>query len=285
MKKIFFICLFVLNAFAVDLNIYTVKKNDTLSKIAEKFNISLKELIDINSISNINKIEIGDKILIPISTEEVGFASVMYSDDTIENNKKRFDSILSFLHKKEEQLKYRENMLKKLTDEEKIYFISEVNRMVNERFSEDQDFITRLIFAMIAVESSFNHTALGDKINGDYHSSGLLQINKNTVRFMQKKNNVNISDKELFNYLFNPLNNVEFALRVFEVKIETFNRIYKKLNKEKYKSFIKKHSLKHEEGLRDKYYRFFPVISMYNGGIKNYKYVDKVFKEVALIDK
>lgn len=45
---------------------YIVVKGDTLSRIAARLGLSLKELMDANPhISNKNRINIGDKILLP----------------------------------------------------------------------------------------------------------------------------------------------------------------------------------------------------------------------------
>lgn len=45
--------------------IYTVQKGDTLWKIAKKYYTSLEEIIKINEISDSNKIDIGQKVIIP----------------------------------------------------------------------------------------------------------------------------------------------------------------------------------------------------------------------------
>ena len=42
--------------------IYIVKKGDTLSKIAKKFNTSISKLAQLNNISDPNKIYVGQKI-------------------------------------------------------------------------------------------------------------------------------------------------------------------------------------------------------------------------------
>lgn len=46
--------------------IYTIKRGDTLSKIAKKFNISLKEIVRLNDIKNINLIYAGETLRIEI---------------------------------------------------------------------------------------------------------------------------------------------------------------------------------------------------------------------------
>ena len=57
---------------------YTIKANDTLSKIARQFNVSLDALLAANkeTIKNPNRIRVGDEIIIPLpETEEVPAAS------------------------------------------------------------------------------------------------------------------------------------------------------------------------------------------------------------------
>ena len=44
----------------------TVKKGDTLSKIASENNISIKEIMDLNDIVDANKVEIGQEIVLPL---------------------------------------------------------------------------------------------------------------------------------------------------------------------------------------------------------------------------
>ena len=48
-----------------DKPVYVVQKNDTLNAIAIKFNISVKDLIDANGITNPNSLVVGQKLVIP----------------------------------------------------------------------------------------------------------------------------------------------------------------------------------------------------------------------------
>jgi LysM repeat protein len=51
--------------------IYVVKKGDTMSKIANKFNITVEALLAANpQIKNPNKISIGDEVTIPVASGE-----------------------------------------------------------------------------------------------------------------------------------------------------------------------------------------------------------------------
>lgn len=49
---------------------YTVKKGDTLSKIAEKYNVTVDDIANANSITNKNMIYVGQKLVIPEKKEE-----------------------------------------------------------------------------------------------------------------------------------------------------------------------------------------------------------------------
>lgn len=46
---------------------YTVEKGDFLSKIATKFKVSSKEIMDLNNLKDPNKIFLGQKLKIPVS--------------------------------------------------------------------------------------------------------------------------------------------------------------------------------------------------------------------------
>ena len=43
---------------------YIVEKGDCLTKIAEKFKVSVKEIAELNEITNVDTINIGDKLMI-----------------------------------------------------------------------------------------------------------------------------------------------------------------------------------------------------------------------------
>jgi len=269
----------------IDSNIktYRVKPGDTLYKIAKKFKVSLRDLSEINYIVNKNEIKIGDLLIIPISDKEYVYYAVSSKKLSIKENKEKYKRILKYLDLNDKKLKRKNsknNLLANLNKNQRIYFVKEVDRMINERFDSDQDFLLDLIFAMIYVESRFNTKVIGDK----NHSVGLLQLNKDTLREMKKEKISKLSDRALFNYLYDPVNNVEFALKVIETKIITLKRVLKEINKKRYINFIKRHSKKHKGELQLKYQRFFPIISLYNGGLKNYKYVDRVFKQLKFIE-
>ena len=47
--------------------LYVVKSGDSLSKIAGRYGVSVKKLMEFNKISNINKIYVGQKVKIPLN--------------------------------------------------------------------------------------------------------------------------------------------------------------------------------------------------------------------------
>ena len=64
---------------------YTIKTNDTLSKIAKKFGLTLDELLAANkdTIKNPDKIKVGQVIIIPVPTpDEVTDPSAVEPSDT-----------------------------------------------------------------------------------------------------------------------------------------------------------------------------------------------------------
>lgn len=50
-------------------NIYVVKKGDTLSEIAKKYNTTVAALVSLNNIKNANVINVGQKIILPTNTK------------------------------------------------------------------------------------------------------------------------------------------------------------------------------------------------------------------------
>lgn len=58
---------------------YKVKKGDTLSKIAKAYGLSLKELIELNGITDPNKLEIGQEIKIGEQSQEEPSQALMFS--------------------------------------------------------------------------------------------------------------------------------------------------------------------------------------------------------------
>ena len=69
------------------MTIYTVKSGDTLSRIAREFGVTVKDIIDINQLPNINRLMIGQTLMIPSETKESilvnGYAYPTISDPTL----------------------------------------------------------------------------------------------------------------------------------------------------------------------------------------------------------
>ena len=95
--------------------IYTVKKNDTLSKIAANYKIDPQELAKINNIKNKNLIKIGEKLIIPISQSKPAYY-IVRKNDTIskiaKNNNTTIKKILSLNNIKDKNLIYPGQKLK-----------------------------------------------------------------------------------------------------------------------------------------------------------------------------
>ncbi len=80
---------------------YIVSKGDTLSKIAQEFNVSIKELKELNSLDNKALIE-GQKLKIPKNNKKIINTNSFYiveAGDTLENIAKEFNTTVSKLMK------------------------------------------------------------------------------------------------------------------------------------------------------------------------------------------
>ena len=94
---------------------YTVKKNDTLSKIAANYNISYQKLAQINNIKNPNLIRVGEKLIIPASKNKINYY-IVKKNDTLskiaKNNNTTISKILSLDKIKNKNLIYPGQKLK-----------------------------------------------------------------------------------------------------------------------------------------------------------------------------
>lgn len=94
---------------------YTVKKNDTLSKIAANYNISYQKLAQINNIKNPNLIRVGEKLIIPASKNKINYY-IVKKNDTLskiaKNNNTTISKILSLNNIKNKNLIYPGQKLK-----------------------------------------------------------------------------------------------------------------------------------------------------------------------------
>ena len=68
-------------------DIYTVKKNDSLWKISQEYNITIPKLIELNNLSDLN-IKIGQKLLVP---KQLNKTYTVEKGDTIYSISKRFN--------------------------------------------------------------------------------------------------------------------------------------------------------------------------------------------------
>lgn len=66
---------------------YTVKKGDTLSEIAKKYNTTVSKLASLNNIKNVNKIQAGQKLIISKSSSGSGNTSSSSSKKATSSNK------------------------------------------------------------------------------------------------------------------------------------------------------------------------------------------------------
>ncbi len=73
--------------------IYIVKKGDTLSGIAKKYNTTYQKLAEYNGIKNPNKINVGQKIKIPGSREKITY--VVKSGDTLSAIAKKYKTTIT----------------------------------------------------------------------------------------------------------------------------------------------------------------------------------------------
>ncbi|HEY5585049.1 MAG TPA: LysM domain-containing protein [Ruminiclostridium sp.] len=48
---------------------YTVISGDTLSKIAVKYKVSITDIVNLNKLTNINSLYVGEQLLIPVATK------------------------------------------------------------------------------------------------------------------------------------------------------------------------------------------------------------------------
>ncbi|MDR4958196.1 LysM peptidoglycan-binding domain-containing protein, partial [Bacillus sonorensis] len=80
--------------------VYTVKKGDTLSEIAQKYNTTVKALQSLNNIKDPNKIYVGQKLKISGSASKTSNKKQYYtikSGDTLSGISKRFNTSIKTL--------------------------------------------------------------------------------------------------------------------------------------------------------------------------------------------
>ena len=78
-------------------NIYIVKKGDTLSEIAEKFNTTYQYLANINNIENPNLIYPGEEIIIPSNNTDNQKIYIVKKGDTLSEIAEKFNTTYQYL--------------------------------------------------------------------------------------------------------------------------------------------------------------------------------------------
>ena len=140
--------------------------------------------------------------------------------------------------------------------------IMEINKNMKKFFPEKKDLeIKKIVIAMMKVESEYNIKAIGD-LDTNSPAYGIMQVRLSTADYMNKqipffKKYKNKSEKWLSKYLHTLEGGIEYGMGYLYFK-KKYNK-YKKTN------------------TKDK---FFTMISLYNGGKYNHRYVNKVFKVI-----
>lgn len=93
-KKIFLVfALLFVASLAMAATTYTMKKGDNLSTVAQKYGISVSDILKANNIKNPNKVAVGTKLVIPPKTKKY----TVQKGDTLTGIAKKFGTTLSAL--------------------------------------------------------------------------------------------------------------------------------------------------------------------------------------------
>lgn len=93
-KKILFVfALLFITTLAMAATTYTMKKGDNLSTVAQKYGVSVSDIIKANNIKNPNKVAVGTKLVIPPKTKKY----TVQKGDTLTGIAKKFGTTLSAL--------------------------------------------------------------------------------------------------------------------------------------------------------------------------------------------
>jgi len=291
------------------------KKNNNINLIDKKLNniisdsykISYKIFDDefyktddeyhkyINDIDNFNKILIYNlfstnksvnNLYINFIITNINNNNVIYNNDiSSEFLYFRYKKILKYIkskYDKSNKIIKNNHIINELKDNNTVLkFIFKIELLTSKYFNnftinQNSLNLTKLLISMMYIESNFNISVIGD----NNHSKGLLQINKNTVKFLYKDNNIN--DELIFNFLNTPINNIDFSLKILKYKYNDFNKRISKNKKLKNKILNINKKIQNKSKF---YKKYFFMISMYNGGLDNYNYVNKIFKEYDFLNK
>jgi len=69
--------------------IYRIKKGDTLSRVAKRYNITTEHILEWNSIDNISKIKLNQNIIIPIDKKEFKRLTAVYKNKLLKIKKQK----------------------------------------------------------------------------------------------------------------------------------------------------------------------------------------------------
>lgn len=205
-----------------------------------------------------------DKIIADIEKE---IEATIYLLDHGETNFIKEDLVEDYSLGPIDDYKIEEYLSQNTNNKTKIEIIKNINKYMKIFFPlEKEIYIKKIVLAIIKVESSYRKNAIGD-LNTNSPAYGLMQVRLSTAKYMQKKIEIFKKDKkmnetQLSNYLRTIEGGIKYGMGYlyFKKKYNDYNKIN---NKDK----------------------FFTMISLYNGGKLNHKYVNKVFKVINEMDR
>lgn len=92
-KLLFVITLLFVSTLAMATTTYTMRKGDNLSTVAQKFGVSVSDIIKANNIKNPNKVNVGTKLVIPPKTKKY----TVQKGDTLTGIAKKFGTTVATL--------------------------------------------------------------------------------------------------------------------------------------------------------------------------------------------
>lgn len=160
----------VLPTRASDPQEYMVQPGDSLGKIAERYNISLEELINANQLVNPDHLEVGQKLTIPVSTPQApgsDFKIIPDSELVFSLTSTSFD-VAAFLNAKD-------SYITRVKDEVEGDTLS--GPAIVMRVAQDYSVNPRLLLAVLEYQSSWVSRANPDSSTYDY-PVGLIPTKK-----------------------------------------------------------------------------------------------------------
>lgn len=92
-KLLFVITLLFVSTLAMAATTYTMKKGDNLSTVAQKYGVSVSDIIKANNIKNPNKVNVGTKLIIPPKTKKY----TVQKGDTLSGIAKKYGTTVAAL--------------------------------------------------------------------------------------------------------------------------------------------------------------------------------------------